>query len=287
MREPDIETEITLRSTEAGGQETPETRPREAASDSPGLDAGVSAISLDFAHRDPALKARLSRIYAAHRTLLLSIGGTSNMKAIVYYQYGSPDVLRLMEVDKPSVSDGGVLVRVRGAAANPYDWHFVRGEPYFMRLLFGLRAPKRNSLGVDFSGVVEAVAQGVTAFKLGDEVYGMCDSAFAEYLCAPETEIAQKPRTLGFDLAAAVPLAGLTALRGLRDCGQLRRGDRVLIIGASGGVGTFAVQLAKDFGGHVTGVCSMKNLEMVRRSAQTRSSTTRSRTSQRPGRSTT
>jgi NADPH:quinone reductase-like Zn-dependent oxidoreductase len=154
-------------------------------------------------------------------------------------------------------------VRVRGAAANPYDWHFVRGEPYFMRLFFGLRAPKRNSLGVDFSGVVEAVAQGVTAFKPGDEVYGMCDGAFAEYLCAPETEIAQKPRTLGFDLAAAVPLAG-TALQGLRDCGQLRPGDRVLIIGASGGVGTFAVQLAKEFGGHVTGVCSTTNLAMVR-----------------------
>ncbi len=162
------------------------------------------------------------------------------------------------------MSAGGVLVRVRGAAVNPYDWHFVRGEPYFMRLLFGLRAPKRNSLGVDFSGVVEAVARGVTAFSPGDEVYGMCDGAFAEYLCAPETEIAHKPRTLGFDLAAAVPLAGLTALQGLRDCGQLRRGNRVLIIGASGGVGTFAVQLAKDFGGHVTGVCSTKNLQMVR-----------------------
>ena len=103
------------------------------------------------------------------------------MKAIVYYQYGSPDVLRLKEVDKPSVSAGGVLVRVHGAAANPYDWHFVRGEPYLMRLLFGLRAPKRNSVGVDFSGVVEAVAQGVTAFKPGDEVYGMCDGAFADY----------------------------------------------------------------------------------------------------------
>ena len=106
------------------------------------------------------------------------------MKAIVYYQYGSPDVLHLTEVDKPSVSAGCVLVRVRGAAANPYDWHFVRGEPSFMRLSSGLRAPKRNSLGVDFSGVVEAVAQGVAAFSPGDEVYGMCDDAFAEYVCA-------------------------------------------------------------------------------------------------------
>ncbi len=177
------------------------------------------------------------------------------MKAIVYHKYGSPDdVLELKDLDKPVVKDDEVLA---------YDWHFVRGEPYFMRLLVGLRAPKRNSLGVDFSGVVEAVAQGVTAFKPGDEVYGMCDGAFAEYLCAPETEIARKPRTLDFDLAAAVPLAGLTALQGLRDCGRLRPGDRVLIIGASGGVGTFAVQLAKDFSGHVTGVCSTKNLEMV------------------------
>lgn len=186
------------------------------------------------------------------------------MKAIVYDQYGSADVLRLEEIDKPPVSDDGVLVRVRGAAVNPYDWHFLRGEPYFMRLIAGLRAPKRTSLGVDFSGVVEAVGQDVTGFEPGDEVYGMCDGAFAEYLCAPAAEIALKPRTLGFDHAAAVPLAGLTALQGLRDCGQLQPGDKLLIIGASGGVGTFAVQLAKEFGAHVTGVCSTSNLEMVR-----------------------
>jgi len=186
------------------------------------------------------------------------------MKAVVYYRYGSPDVMQVAEVDKPTVGAGGVLVRVRGAAANPYDWHFVRGEPRVMRLLFGLRAPKRNSTGVDCAGVVEAIGPAVTAFKPGDEVYGMCDGAFAEYLCAPETEIALKPRTLGFDLAAAVPLAGMTALQGLRDSGQLQPGERVLIIGASGGVGTFAVQLAKVLGGHVTGVCSTKNVEMVR-----------------------
>lgn len=185
------------------------------------------------------------------------------MKAILYDEYGSPDVMRLQEVEKPSVTVGGVLVRVRGAAANPYDWHFVRGQPYFMRLQFGLRAPKRKSLGVDFSGVVEAVAPDVIAFKPGDEVYGMGDGSFAEYLCAPQADIALKPRTLDFDLAAAVPLAGLTALQGLRDSGQLRAGERVLIIGASGGVGTFAVQLAKKLGGHVTGVCSTKNLGMV------------------------
>ena len=188
------------------------------------------------------------------------------MKAVVYYEYGAPDdVLQLKDVEKPSVRADGVLVRVRGAAANPYDWHFIRGVPYFMRLMSGLRAPKRHALGVDFSGVVEEVGQEVTAFRPGDEVYGMCDGAFAEYLCAPESEIALKPKRLAFDLAAAVPLAGLTALQGLRDSGQLRRGQRVLIIGASGGVGTFAVQIAKDLGAHVTGVCSTRNLDMVRR----------------------
>ena len=186
------------------------------------------------------------------------------MKAVVYYEYGSPDVLQLKEVERPSVRADGVLVRVRGAAANPYDWHFIRGEPYFMRLMFGLRAPKRNALGVDFSGVVEEVGHEITAFTPGDEVYGMCDGAFAEYLCAPASDVALKPRNLGFDVAAAVPLAGLTALQGLRDCGQLRPGQRVLIIGASGGVGTFAVQIAKDLGAHVTGVCSTRNLDLVR-----------------------
>ena len=188
------------------------------------------------------------------------------MKAVVYYEYGAPDdVLRLAEVEKPSVRADGVLVRVHAAAANPYDWHFIRGEPYFMRLMSGVRAPKRNALGVDFSGVVEEVGRAVTAFRPGDEVYGMRDGAFAEYLWAPASEIALKPKSLGFGLAAAVPLAGLTALQGLRDGGQLQRGQRVLIIGASGGVGTFAVQIAKDLGAHVTGVCSTTNLDMVRR----------------------
>src|SRR5690349_14419374 len=186
------------------------------------------------------------------------------MKAVVYYEYGSPDVLQLKDVDRPSVRTDGVLVRVRGAAANPYDWHFIRGQPYIMRLRFGLSTPKRNALGVDFSGVVEEVGDEITAFTPGDEVYGMCDGAFAEYLCAPASEIALKPRSLGFDVAAAVPLAGLTALQGLRDCGRLRSGQRVLIIGASGGVGTFAVQIAKDLGAHVTGVCSTRNLDFVR-----------------------
>ena len=186
------------------------------------------------------------------------------MKAVVYYEYGSPDVLQLKDVERPSVRTDGVLVRVRGAAANPYDWHFIRGQPYIMRLRFGLRTPKRTALGVDFSGVVEEVGDKITAFRPGDEVYGMCGGAFAEYLCAPASEIALKPRSLGFNVAAAVPLAGLTALQGLRDSGQLRPGQRVLIIGASGGVGTFAAQIAKDLGAHVTGVCSTRNLDFVR-----------------------
>jgi NADPH:quinone reductase-like Zn-dependent oxidoreductase len=186
------------------------------------------------------------------------------MKAIVYYHYGSPDVLQLQEMDRPLGRDDGVLVKIRAAAVNPYDWHFMRGEPYFMRLLFGLRAPKRNGLGVDFSGQVERVGQNVTQFRPGDEVFGMCDGAFAEYLCCAESDMALKPTSASFVQAAAVPLAGLTALQGLRDVGQLQADQRVLIIGASGGVGSFAVQIAKVLGAHVTGVCSTANLEMVR-----------------------
>ena len=181
------------------------------------------------------------------------------MKAIVYYKYGSPDVVKLEEVEKPIVTDDGVLVRVRAAAVNPYDWHFVRGEPYFMRLVAGLRAPKNNRLGVDFAGEVEAVGKDVASFQPGDQVYGFADGAFAEYLSAPQSAMAIKPANLSFEQAAAVPLAALTALQGLRDTGQ-----RVLIIGASGGIGTFAVQIGREMGAHVTGVCSTPNVELVR-----------------------
>jgi NADPH:quinone reductase-like Zn-dependent oxidoreductase len=185
------------------------------------------------------------------------------MKAIVYHQYGSADVLKLEEVEKPTPGDDEVLIKVLAASVNPYDWHFMRGEPYFMRLFVGLRAPKRNGLGVDYSGQVEAVGKEVTQFQPGDEVFGMCDGAFAEYLCVPEIEAALKPTNLTFEQAAAVPLAALTALQGLRDPGQLQPMHRVLIIGSSGGVGTFAVQIAKALGAHVTGVCSTQNREMV------------------------
>ncbi len=186
------------------------------------------------------------------------------MKAIVYYKYGSPDVVKLEEVEKPIVTDDGVLVRVRAAAVNPYDWHFVRGEPYFMRLVAGLRAPKNNRLGVDFAGEVEAVGKDVASFQPGDQVYGFADGAFAEYLSAPQSAMAIKPANLSFEQAAAVPLAALTALQGLRDSGQLQAGQRVLIIGASGGIGTFAVQIGREMGAHVTGVCSTPNVELVR-----------------------
>lgn len=186
------------------------------------------------------------------------------MKAIVYYKYGSPDVVKLEEVEKPIVTDDGVLVRVRAAAVNPYDWHFVRGEPYFMRLVAGLRAPKNNRLGVDFAGEVEAVGKDVARFQPGDQVYGFADGAFAEYLSAPQSAMAIKPANLSFEQAAAVPLAALTALQGLRDSGQLQAGQRVLIIGASGGIGTFAVQIGREMGAHVTGVCSTPNVELVR-----------------------
>lgn len=186
------------------------------------------------------------------------------MKAVTYRSYGSHEVVRFEDVPVPTVTEGGVLVRVRGASVNPYDWHFMRGEPYFMRLQSGIAAPKRTSLGVDFSGIVEAVGPGVAGFTTGDEVYGMCDGAFAEYLCADPSHIALKPHMLDFDHAAAVPLAGLTALQGLRDAGGVRRGDNLLIIGASGGVGTFAVQLAKHSGCHVAGVCSTRNCDLVR-----------------------
>jgi NADPH:quinone reductase-like Zn-dependent oxidoreductase len=187
------------------------------------------------------------------------------MKAIAYHAYGPPaDVLRLEDVDRPPLRPDAVLVRVRAAAVNPYDWHFVRGKPYFMRLMAGLRAPKQHVLGVDFAGVVEDVGRAVTTLERSDEVYGMWHGAFGEYLSAPESEIALKPKRLSFGLAAAVPLAGLTALQGLRDAGQVRSGHKVLIIGASGGVGTFAVQIAKHLGAHVTGVCSTRNVDLVR-----------------------
>jgi NADPH:quinone reductase-like Zn-dependent oxidoreductase len=187
------------------------------------------------------------------------------MKAVVYHEYGSPDVLELEEIDMPVVKDDEVLVRVRASSANPADWHYMRGLPYVMRPQAGLRKPKNSLLGRDIAGQVEAVGKDVTRFRPGDEVFTEVGAGgFAEYASVSEGVLVPKPVNLTFEQAAAVPLAALTALQGLRDAGQIQPEQNVLIIGASGGVGTFAVQIAKSFGADVTGVCSTKNVELVR-----------------------
>ena len=187
------------------------------------------------------------------------------MKAIVYHEYGSPDVLKLEEVDAPVLQDDEVLVRVRASSANPADWHFMRGVPYVMRPQSGLRKPKNGFLGRDLAGEVEAVGKDVTGFRPGDEVFANVEAGgFAEYASVPEGLLVAKPANLTFEQAAAVPLAALTALQGLRDAGHVQPEQKVLIIGASGGVGTFAVQIAKSLGADVTGVCSTRNVELVR-----------------------
>ncbi len=186
------------------------------------------------------------------------------MKAIVYHRYGSPDVLKCEEIERPTPKDDEVLVKVRAASLNPLDWHFMRGEPYFIRLMTGLRRPKFTRLGVDVAGRVEAVGRSVTWFEPGDEVFGGCRGAFAEYACARESELITKPEGVTFEQAACVNVAALTALQSLRDKGRVRPGQKVLINGAAGGVGTFAVQIAKWLGAEVTGVCSTRNVEMVR-----------------------
>ena len=185
------------------------------------------------------------------------------MKAAVYNSYGPPDVVQLVEVEKPVLKDNEVLLRVRAASLNPVDGHLMRG-PYPLRLMTGLRKPKNARLGVDVAGQVEAVGRGVTQFKPGDEVFGACRAALAEYACAFESRLVMKPNKVTFEQAASVPVAGLTALQGLRDKGKIQPGHKVLINGASGGVGTFAVQVAKSFGADVTGVCSTRNVDMVR-----------------------
>jgi len=190
------------------------------------------------------------------------------MKAIVYTTYGSPDVLQLKDVEKPTPKDNQVLVKVHAASANPADWHLMRAEPFLARLANGLLKPKNTRLGADVAGRVEAVGRNVTQFHVGDDVFGSMAlselGSFAEYVCAAEELLALKPAKLTFEQAAAVPLAAFTALQGLRNKGQIQPGQKVLINGASGGVGTFAVQIAKSFGTEVTGVCSTRNLDMVR-----------------------
>lgn len=186
------------------------------------------------------------------------------MKAILFTKYGSPDVLQFTEVEKPTPKDHQVLVRVHAASANPLDWHHMRGTPFLVRLGDGFLKPKDPKLGADVAGVVEAIGSNVTEFKPGDEVFGVCSGSFGEYAVAAESKLALKPANLSFEAAAAVPVAAFTALQGLRDKGRIRAGEKVLINGASGGVGTFAVQIAKSFGAEVTGVCSTPKLDMVR-----------------------
>lgn len=186
------------------------------------------------------------------------------MKAIRYHRYGGPEVLALEEVEKPTPGDGEVLIAVRAAALNPLDSHFMRGRPKVGRLAFGLRTPKNPRVGVDTSGVVEAVGKSVTRFKPGDEVFGSARGACAEFTCAPESRLVIKPPNVSFDEAACVGVVGITALQSLRDFARVEPGQRVLVNGAAGGVGTFTVQIAKAYGAHVTGVCSGTNTALVR-----------------------
>lgn len=192
-------------------------------------------------------------------------GAAANaMKAIVYCDYGLAN-LKLEDIEKPTPTDEQILVRVRAASVNPYDWHFVEGTPYVIRaMVTGLRKPKSTRLGVDFAGTVEAVGQNVTQFKRGDEVFGGKGGAFAQYVCPRAAgSVALKPASVTFEQAASLNIAGITALQAVRDKGKVQAGQKVLINGASGGVGTFAVPIAKSFGAEVTGVCSTRNVELV------------------------
>ena len=206
------------------------------------------------------------------------------MKAVVYTEFGPPDVLQIEELDKPVPKDNEVLMKVRAASVNPYDWHMIRGTPFLMRVMMaGLRKPKDPRVGIDCAGTVEAVGKDVTQFKPGDDVFGGKSGALADYLCVPaDGGIALKPANVTFEQAAGVQVAGCTALQALRDTGKVQPGQKVLINGASGGVGTFAVQIAKSMGAQVTGVCSTRNVELVRSlGALTMSSITPKRISRR------
>lgn len=186
------------------------------------------------------------------------------MRAIIYRQYGAPDVLKLETVEKPTPAADQLLIKVHDAALNPLDWHYMRGEPYVMRMQSGYGVPKATRIGVDFSGTVEAVGADVKQFKVGDEIFGTANGALAQYATSTAVGLALKPSNITFAQAASVPIAGITALQGLRDKGHIKPGQKVLINGASGGVGTFAVQIAKAFGAEVTGVCSTRNVDLVR-----------------------
>jgi len=217
------------------------------------LAAGIVALAYAVSHDSPCATSVAAPPAGAH------------MKAIVRGCYGGTDVLHYEDVAKPALGDDDVLVEVRAVALNPLDWHYMTGTPYIMRLESGLGRPKSDRLGVDFAGTVAAVGRNVTGFRPGDEVLGSRFGAFAEYtVIAHDRALIPKPARLSFEQAAAVPVAAITALQGLRDKGRVQAGDKVLINGASGGVGTFAVQIAKAMGAEVTGVCSTRNVELVR-----------------------
>jgi NADPH:quinone reductase-like Zn-dependent oxidoreductase len=207
--------------------------------------------------RDERSDAKSARHYAID-------GQVRIMQAIVQDQYGSADVLRLQQVDKPVIGADGVLLRVQAAGVHIGDWHLMSGEPYLMRVIgFGFRGPKARVRGIDVAGIVEAIGPNVTRFQVGDEVFGTCEGAFAEFASAREDMLAAKPPNLTFEQAAAVPTSAFTALQALR-AGGIKSGQKVLIVGASGGVGLFAVQIAKSFGAEVTGVCSTAKVDLVR-----------------------
>jgi NADPH:quinone reductase-like Zn-dependent oxidoreductase len=186
------------------------------------------------------------------------------MQAMVQDEYGSGEVMHLRQIDQPGIADHEVLVRVRAAGVNPADWAIMSGLPYIARPIYGLRRPKHAVRGTDVAGTVEAVGSAVTRFKVGDDVFGWCTGSYAEYAAVPEDALAAKPRNISFEQAASVPMAAMVALQALRDHGGVRPGQTVLINGASGGIGTFAVQIAKSLGAEVTGVCSTRNMGLVR-----------------------
>ena len=187
------------------------------------------------------------------------------MKAMVQDKYGSPDVLSLQEIDTPEIGDDDVLIRVQAAGVHSGDWHLMKGEPYLMRVVgLGFSGPKARVRGMDVAGKVETVGKKVTRFQAGDDVFGVCDGAFAEHARAHQDKIAHMPSNLSYELAAAVPTSACTALQALRDAGEIQPGQKVLIIGASGGVGMYAVRIAKSFGAEVTGVCRTAKMDMVR-----------------------
>jgi len=215
--------------------------------------AGIAALAITLAYESPC------------RPTPPAIAGVETMRAVMQRCYGQPGVLTVERIAKPTPKEEQILIKVRAASVNPFEWHMTTGKPYLIRLFKGVGAPDSPRTGSDFAGVVESVGPGVTRFKVGDEVFGGAGGALAEYLLARDDgDVAFKPAELSFEQAAAIPIAAVTALQGLRDHGHIAAGQKVLINGASGGVGTYAVQIAKSYGAEVTGVCSTRNVELVR-----------------------